>query len=42
MLSRILRLTSALVAAREIFCRNADWATCTRMMAMCFAQIFID
>ena len=33
---------SALVAACEISCQSADWATCTWMIAMCFAQIFID
>src|SRR6202047_5614492 len=33
---------SALVAACEISCQSADWTTCTWMIAMCFAPIFID
>src|SRR5580704_12618658 len=33
---------SALVAACEISGQSANWTTCTWMIAMCFAQIFID
>jgi len=33
---------SALVAACEISCQSADWTTCTWMIAMCFALIFIN